>query len=140
MPKEYLPIDEKTWNETGSKFMSKAGNYLAVFQMPRWKHQNKSYEFPFVIEQEGDDKGKMDSGFASLTQFALMPYFKAAGIQPAFENGRLAFEKTDFINKKFIAVYTDQPDTRNAAEGGTGKTFVKLFTVLPIEGESGNLV
>lgn len=138
MPKEYLPIDEKTWEETGSKFISAAGEYVAQFQMPKWKQANKSYEFPFVITDERE-AGKSDSGFASMNKFALEPYFKAAGVKIEFENGKLAFDKAAFVNKSFIAVYTDQLDNRPVSEGGTGKTFVKLFAVKPIAKQSNEL-
>ena len=130
MPIEYLPIDEKTWETTGSKFVSAAGEYLAKFQMPKWKQAGKSYEFPFQIVDPREE-GKSDSGFASMNKFSLEPYFKAAGVEFKFENGKLAFDTALFVNKSFIAVYTDQPDTIHASEGGTGKTFVKLFTVKP---------
>jgi hypothetical protein len=138
MPKEYLPIDEKTWETTGSKFISAAGEYVSKFQMPKWKAANKSYEFPFVITDPREE-GKADSGFASMNRFALEPYFKAAGVAITFENGKLAFDKVDFVNKTFIAVYTDQKDERPASEGGTGKTFVKLFAVKPINSDSNEL-
>jgi hypothetical protein len=140
MPKEFLPIDEKTWETTGSKYISKPGNYLAQMQMPKWKTAGKSYEFPFIITQEGVDKGKSDSSYPSMNRFALEPFFAACGVKFEFDNGRLAFEKTDFVNKPFIAVYTDQPDNRPASEGGTGKSFVKFASALPVSSGSSELV
>jgi hypothetical protein len=138
VPKEYLPIDEKTWSETGSKFVTAPGEYIAKLQMPKWKSANKAYEFPFVITDERE-AGKEGSGFASMNRFALEPAFKAAGVKIEFENGKLAFDKTDFVNKAVLAVYTDQPDTRPASEGGTGKTFVKFLTFKSIAKESQEL-
>jgi hypothetical protein len=138
MPKEYLPIDEKTWQETGSKFVSAAGKYLAKMQMPKWKAAGKSYEFPFVLTAEGE-AGKEGSGFASINRFALEPFFRSCNVKFEFENGKLAFDKADFVNKVFLAVYTDQPDTRTDAEGGTGKTFVKFDHPEAVEAKSQEL-
>lgn len=133
MPTEYLPIDEKTWEESGSKFVSKPGKYLAKMQMPSWKAAGKSYQFPFVIAAAGMENGKKGEGYASMNRFALEPYFDACKVEYTFENGKLAFDKANFVNKAFIAVYTEQPDTRSAAEGGTGKTFVKFDHPEPVE-------
>lgn len=139
-PKEYLPINEQEWATSGSKFVSKAGRYLAKMQMPKWKSAGKSYEFPFVIVQEGLDKDKSDSSYPGMKRFSLEPFFKACKVNYEFDNGRLAFEKTDFVNKVFYAVYTDQPDERPIEQGGTGKTFVKFSHPEPIEEESEQLI
>lgn len=139
MPKEYLPIDEKQWQESGSKFVTNAGKYVAKMQMPKWKSAGKSYEFPFVIT-DPREAGKEGVGYAAMQRFSLEPYFKACGVAYEFENGKLAFDKADFVNKAFLAVYTEQADERPASEGGTGKTFVKFLTVEPIKSDSQELV
>jgi hypothetical protein len=140
MPKEYLPINEKQWEESGSKFVTKAGRYIATMQMPKWKSAGKSYEFPFVISEEGLEKGKMASDYPGMVKFSLEPWFISCGVKFEFENGKLAFDKGDFVNKKFFAVFTDQPDERPLDKGGTGKTFVKFDHPEPISKESQELI
>jgi hypothetical protein len=114
LPIEYLPIDEKSWEESGSKYVATEGKYLAKMQMPSWKSAGKSYVFPFVIDQDGVEKNKSGEGYASMNRFSLEPWFNSCGVSHSFENGKLKFEKTDFVNKPFIAVYTLQPSIKDA--------------------------
>lgn len=138
MPKELLPIDENTWATSGSKYVTNPGKYVAKMQMPKWKSAGKSYEFPFIITDPREE-GKEGSGFASMNRFALEPFFKACGVKIEFIDGKLAFDKADFVNKTFLAVYTEQKDERPESQGGTGKTFVKFATVEPINGNGQEL-
>ena len=66
MPEEYLPIDEEQWAKTGSKFaspnldltgkqVSREPGHISVMGMPSWKQSGVSYQFPFVIEEEGEE-------------------------------------------------------------------------------------
>jgi hypothetical protein len=135
MPIEYLPINEKQWEETGSKFVSKPGRYVATMQMPKWKNVGKSYEFPFVISQEGLEKGKAGSDYPGMVKFNLEPWFVSCRVPFKFEGGKLAFDKALFVNKQFIAVYTDQVGTGEYA----GKSYVKFDHPEPIS-ESGSIL
>lgn len=135
---EYLPIDEKTWEETGSKF-AKPGEHVAVMGMPGWKTPNKSYDFPFTIEETGEDNGKEGHFYPGMAKFSLEPIFKACGVPFKFSNGKLVFDKMAFVGKKFISVWQEQVDMRPAEEGGKGGKYTKPVVAKPLEAKTADL-
>ncbi len=143
MPEEYLPIDEEEWEKTGSKFaianldlvgkpIAKEAGHLSEMGMPSWKDPGKSMQFPFVIIEEGDDKGKAGTLFTGIKKFSLDPIFKSCGVTYGFKNHKLAYDKIAFVGKKFLSVWQEQIDSRKPEEGGKGTKYTKPVTALPV--------
>lgn len=142
-PEEYFPIDEEQWAKSGSKFAKAnldlegkqvgiAPGHLSVMGMPSWRKPGVSYQFPFVIEEEGEDNGKESALFTGMVRFSLEPIFKACGVPFEFKDKKLVFDKMAFVGKKFLSVWQEQVDSRTPEEGGKGLKYTKPVSALPI--------
>lgn len=129
-----LDMTEEEYDKAGSKF-AEAGAHLSEMGMPYWKTMGKSIGFPFIIVEEGPDKGKENEIFAGVEKggvWKLKEILGAIGIPVNMVNGKPQFSAMDCAGKQFLSVWTTQVDTRLPEEGGKGGTYTKPTGALPV--------
>ena len=121
----------------GSKF-AQAGLHLSEFGMPYEKTPGMSLAFPFTIVA-GNDKGKENEIFAGLSKSALWKLkeiLTALGVEiTKTKGGGIGFDFAEVAGKQAQVLWTTQKDTRPISEGGTGGSYTKPTSVLPIGAE-----
>lgn len=121
----------------GSKF-AQAGLHLSEFGMPYEKTPGISLAFPFTIVG-GADKGKEGEIFAGLSKAALWKLkeiLTALGVETAkTKGGGIGFDFAEVAGKQAQVLWTTQQDTRPISQGGTGSSYTKPTSVLPIGAE-----
>lgn len=133
-PEFVLDVTEEEYEKAGSKFAA-AGARLSECGMPKWKTAGQSIEFPFTIVEEGPDKGKEGSlfcGVGKTSLWKLKEMLTALGVQYTLKNDKVTFNDMQCAGKQFLAVYTEEVDTRSADEGGTGTHYTKASSALPV--------
>jgi len=122
---------------SGSKF-AKPGLHLSEFGMPYEKTPGMSLAFPFTIVA-GDDKGKENEIFAGLGKNALWKLKEiliALGVEiKKTKGGGIGFDFAEVAGKQAQVLWRTQQDTRSLSEGGTGGSYTKPVSVLPIGAE-----
>jgi hypothetical protein len=121
----------------GSKF-AQAGLHLSEFGMPYEKTPGLSLAFPFTIVGSAD-KGKESEIFAGLSKAALWKLkeiLTALGVETVkTKGGGIGFDFAEVAGKQAQVLWTTQKDTRPISEGGTGSSYTKPTSVLPIGAE-----
>lgn len=127
--------DEDYESAGGSKF-AQAGLHKSEFGMPYWKTPGISIAFPFTII-EGADEGKQNEIFAGVSKAAiwkLKEILLALGVKVGKnpKTGNIAFDFAEVASKIAQTLWQTQLDTRPAEEGGTGGSYTKPVSVLPL--------
>jgi hypothetical protein len=119
---------KEEWETSGSKFVSKAGEYESEMGMPGWKEKGRTMAFPITITQEGPEKGKtgyMYVGLGSAASWKLKEVLGAVGVAVKFnKTGAPQFNPAECAGKACLSIWVAEVD--NKREGATGKTFIKL--------------
>ena len=129
---------EEDYEAAGSSKFAQAGLHLSEFGMPYEKTPGLSLAFPFTIIA-GADKGKESEIFAGLGKSALWKLkeiLTALGVETIkTKGGGIGFDFADVAGKQAQVLWTTQRDTRPISEGGTGGSYTKPTSVLPIGAE-----
>jgi len=135
-----LPVNEEEWEKASSKFAA-VGAHRSEFGMPYWKDKGKTIAIPFTITAEGPDNGKEGEYFVGIDAKAVWKLKEivqeAAGVPITFVKGKDGqkhpqFEAAAVAGKEFESVWTEQVDSRSAAEGGKGTKYTKPTSALPL--------
>lgn len=129
---------EEDYEEAGSSKFAQAGLHLSEFGMPYEKTPGISLAFPFTIIA-GEDKGKQNEIFAGLGKNALWKLkeiLSALGVETTkTKSGGIGFDFAEVAGKQAQVLWTTQQDTRPLSQGGTGGSYTKPTSVLPIGAE-----
>jgi hypothetical protein len=130
---------EEDWNSSSSKFAS-VGKHLSEAGMPYWKNQGVSIAFPFVIVQNGPDKGKEGEiicGVGEKAVWKLRQTLEALGVPVAFKtvNGikRPSFDANLVPGKQFYSEWQEFTDSRTPEQGGKGGKYTKAVTAIALD-------
>lgn len=134
-----IPASEEEWEKASSKFAS-VGAHRSEYALPYWKEKGKTIAFPFTITAEGPDQGKDGEYFVGVGPDAiwkLKEILASVGVPIAFIKGKDGrkhpqFEAAAVAGKEFESVWTEQVDSRTAAEGGKGTKYTKPTSALPL--------
>lgn len=122
---------------SGSKF-AQAGLHLSEFGMPIEKTPGVSIAFPFTIVAGADSgkEGAIYSGLGKNALWKLKEILTALGVEISkTKGGNIAFDPADVAGKQAQTLWVTQQDTRPLSEGGTGGSYTKPTSVLPIGAE-----
>lgn len=130
---------EDDWNSSASKFAA-VGKHLSEAGMPYWKNQGVSIAFPFVIVQDGPDKGKEGDiicGVGEKAVWKLRQTLEALGVPVAFKtvNGikRPSFDANLVPGKQFYSEWQEFVDSRTPEQGGKGGKYTKPVTAIALD-------
>jgi len=141
-----IPASEEEWEKASSKFAA-VGTHRSEYGMPYWKDKGKTIAFPFTITAEGVENGKEGEYFVGVGPDAiwkLKEILASAGVLVTFIKGkdgqkRPQFEAAAVAGQEFESVWTEQVDSRSAAEGGKGTKYTKPTSALPLGSTPENL-
>ena len=135
-----VPVSKEEWETSGSKFVSKAGEYESEMGMPGWKEKGRTMAFPITITQDGIEKGKEGIIYVGLSQSAswkLKEILGAVGVAVKFDKkGAPQFNPAECAGKACLSIWIKEKDKRPAEEGGTGKEYTKITGLAPLGAES----
>lgn len=134
-----IPASKEEWEKASSKFAA-VGTYRSEYGMPYWKDKGKTIAFPFTITAEGVENSKEGEYFVGVGPDAiwkLKEILASASVPVAFVKGKDGqkhpqFEAAAVAGKEFESVWTEQVDSRSAAEGGKGTKYTKPTSALPL--------
>lgn len=129
-----LDVSPEEYDSSGSKFAS-AGLHTAELGLPEWETVGSSIRFPFIIVEDGADKGrdgKIVAGISKKAIWKMKEILEAAGVPTTkTADGKVTFDKNAVVGKKVKILYTKEVDTRSAEEGGTGTEYTKASAAYP---------
>jgi len=142
-----LPVDDATYEKSGSKFITfnesdKIGTlyYRDIeVDMPDWDNQGVSIKFPVRITEKGADAGKeakLSAGVSETAVWKLKDILKAFGVEvkmvkKADGAKHPEFEAEEVAGKAAVGVWVLRMDERTPEEGGKGAKYPKLESILP---------
>jgi hypothetical protein len=133
-----IPATEEEYESAGGSKFAAPGVHKSEFGMPYWKTPGMTIAFPFTIV-EGEDAGKENEIFAGVGKSALWKLkevLSALGVEvKKTKAGNIAFDFAEVAGKQAQTLWTKQVDTRPLDEGGTGSTYSKPVSVLPLGAE-----
>lgn len=114
---------------------SKAGLHVSEFGMPYWKTPGISIAFPFTII-EGDATGTESEIFVGVSKkalFKLKEILVSLGVEiKKTKSGNVGFDFTEVAGKQGQTFWAMQKDIRPFDQGGTGSSYPKPISVLPL--------
>lgn len=134
-----LPVDENEYKKSGSQFVDKPGSYVSVMSMPGWKEKGRTMAFPLEITEDGPQEGKEGTIFVGFEKgiWKLKEILEACGVPYSIDKktGNVKFNPAEVVGKEVKSIWQNEKDNRPVEEGGTGKVFVKLAGVAPVDAE-----
>lgn len=128
---------EEDWEKTSSQF-PQAGIHLSEFGIPYEKTPGTSLAFPFTIVSGVSEskEGIIYAGLGKDARWKLKEILNALGVEiQKTKGGGIGFDFAEVAGKQAQVIYKLEPDKRPLSEGGTGGSFPKASTVLPIGAE-----
>jgi len=132
-------ISEEDFDAAGTSKFAQVGLHLSEFGLPYWKTPGMSIAFPFTIISGPDTgkEGEIFTGVGKTALWKLKEILTALGVEiKKTKSGNIGFDFAEVASKQAQVLWTQQIDSRPLTEGGTGGSYTKPTSVLPVGAEA----
>ena len=138
-----IPVDQETYDSqrVGSIYVDTPGDYRVEMGMPAWFDLGRSIAFPFVITEDGEQKGKEDrlvAGISAEAFWKIKELAKACGVDYKLVKDKktgkeaIKFNPADFAGKACIIRYLNET-VDSTKRPGEKMTFCKAKSARAIK-------